>query len=100
MSGILITKIRNLYYLEAKAARTKSLRSLHKGTKLGRIYSGKMLASDKGTLVTALTHSVMQLKAAIRTDANRSVSNVICNKYFLEPICCKNSQRNSKKKSQ
>ena len=86
MLRILITKIPNLYYLEAKAARTKSLRSLHKGTKLGRIYSGKMLASDKGTLVTALTHSVMQLKAAIRTDANRSVNNVICNKYFLETL--------------
>ena len=62
---------------EANADRTKSFRSLHSGTRLGKIYSGKMLASDKGTCSTAWTQSVILLKAAIRTDGNRSVSNVI-----------------------
>ena len=66
--------------LEAKAARTKSFRSLHKGTRLGKIYSGNMLASDTGTFVTDLTQSVIQLKAAMRTDENRSVNRVIWKK--------------------
>jgi hypothetical protein len=43
---------------DANAALTRSFLSWHSGMRFGKMYSGKMLASDSGTTVTDRTHSI------------------------------------------
>ena len=72
---------------DANAARTRSFLSWQSGIKFGKMYSGKMLASERGTAVTARVQSIRQQRAAMRTEGNLSDSWVIWNKFYQTIKC-------------